>query len=136
MQKKWKSRVTPAESIDESLPDLDVWRRRPGHPAKGPLNSPKGAVANSSSSYHKETESIIGWEQICGSYNQQRISIRNFKNCFFFQFYPLPSLGSFLTSREQNSEKPHLGTTSTPREGVTTPSQKWKSSGPNTALNQ
>lgn len=55
---------------------------------------------------------------------------------FFFQFYPLPSLGSFLTSREQNSEKPHLGTTSTPREGVTTPSQKWKSSGPNIALNQ
>lgn len=58
------------------------------------------------------------------------------RTAFFFSFYPLPSLVSLLTSTEQDSEKPHHGTTSTPREGVTTPSQKWKPSGPNTVLNQ
>ena len=112
--------MTPVENIDEYLPDLDIWKCHPIHPAKEFLNNPKGVVDNSNSSYLKEIENTTEWEQMCGSYNPQRISMQNSKNrFFFFTFYPLPSLVSFLTSKEQNSEKPYLGTASTPREGVT-----------------
>lgn len=58
--------------------------RHPGHPAREFSNKPRSAVDNSNSSYLKGIENIIQWEQICGPYNQQRISIWNSKNCFFF----------------------------------------------------
>ena len=82
--------MTPAEAealvenIDEYLPDLDIWKCHPGHPAREFLNNPKGVVDNSNSSYLKEIENITEWEQICGSYNPQRISMQNSKNRFFF----------------------------------------------------